>query len=245
MQGVRERGGASRHTARVSAAPGSVVERIKELIVREGLRPGDPLPTELELTDALGVSRSRVREAVKTLVALDIVEVRHGFGTYVGRMSLDALVQALAFRSLVGPAADQRHLLLDLIDVRQMLETSLAPVVVQQVTGEVLDALAATTQVMAAKAARGEEFREEDREFHALLVGATGNALAVQLTEAFWDVHALSTAVVGPPTDLVETAQAHVAVVDAARAGDAVALAAAIVRHYDPVRRRLDAAPLP
>lgn len=240
MQEVRDRGGRSRHTARVSAAPGSVVERIKELIVREGLRPGDPLPTELELTEALGVSRSRVREAVKTLVALDIVEVRHGFGTYVGRMSLDALVQALAFRSLVGPASDQRHLLLDLIDVRQMLETSLAPVVVGRVTDEVLAALAATAAAMTAKAARGEEFRDEDREFHALLVGTTGNALAVQLTEAFWDVHALSTSLVGPPTDLVETAQAHVAVVDAARAGDPAALAEAIVRHYDPVRRRLD-----
>src|SRR5690242_15600751 len=103
----------------------SVGDRIKEYIVANHLRPGDPLPTEHELSERLRVSRSRVREAVKTLSALDIVEVRHGYGTYVGRMSLDALVQSLAFRSMLKPDEGQ-HVLADLIDIRELIETSLA-----------------------------------------------------------------------------------------------------------------------
>src|SRR5690606_15222188 len=64
-------------------------DRIRELILTRELRTGDPLPTEAELCDALDVSRSSVREAIRSLATLDIVEVRHGHGTFVGKMSLD------------------------------------------------------------------------------------------------------------------------------------------------------------
>ena len=68
-----------------------------------GLKPGDALPTKAELCDTLGVSRSSVREAIRTLSTLDIVDVRHGHGTYVGPMSLDPRVEALVFRGVLSP----------------------------------------------------------------------------------------------------------------------------------------------
>lgn len=58
---------------------------ITEYIKRNQLRPGDPLPTEANLCEALNLSRSSVREAVRTLSSLDIVEVRHGHGTLWAR----------------------------------------------------------------------------------------------------------------------------------------------------------------
>ncbi|MBB1585870.1 MAG: FadR family transcriptional regulator [Propionibacterium sp.] len=60
------------------------VERIKQFITTSGLQAGDCLPSESDLCDSLGVSRSSVREAVRTLSTLDIVEVQHGRGTFVG-----------------------------------------------------------------------------------------------------------------------------------------------------------------
>ncbi len=215
-----------------------VGDRIKALIVAEHLRPGDPLPTENELSDLLGVSRSRVREAVKTLSALDIVEVRHGYGTYVGRLSLDALVQSLAFRSMLAPD-DGQHVLADLIDIRELIEASLAGVIVERTTADDLAEMREITTAMRERAASGDEFQQEDRDFHLLLVKTTSNALAVQLTGAFWDVHALAGQLLGPPTDLAETALAHVGILDAISAGDTAAVAAAIRAHYVPVRRRM------
>ncbi len=60
-------------------------EQIKKLIVDRRLPSGAPLPTEPELMEHLGASRNSVREALKALQAMGIVEIRHGFGTYVAR----------------------------------------------------------------------------------------------------------------------------------------------------------------
>ncbi|WP_314175839.1 FadR/GntR family transcriptional regulator [Streptomyces winkii] len=216
----------------------SVVDRIKEYILLGRLAPGDPMPTENELSEQLAVSRSRIREAMKTLSALDIVEVRHGYGTYVGRLSLTAMVESLAFRGLLN-AQDDQDVMADLIDVRQLIETSLAELIVEKTTPELMASMRRLTGTMHEKAARGEEFLAEDREFHLLLMQTTGNALAVQLTGAFWDVHSIALGALPGATDLRQTAAAHVAVLDAIGAADSARLRASIVSHYAPIRERL------
>ncbi len=218
-----------------------VVELIKEFIVRNNLQPGDLMPTETVLCDELGVSRSSVREAIKTLSALDIVEVRHGHGTYVGSLSLRALVQSLAFRGLLSSNDDQK-VLLDLVEVRQMLEQGLATQIVLAMKGELHSQLREVTDAMEEKAARGEEFFDEDREFHLMLMHPLGNDLVIQLTGAFWDVHAMVAPILGPAgKDIKSTAQDHVDIVDAAAAGDEEGLREAIAAHYEPIRRRIEA----
>ena len=78
------------------------MDAIKSYILRERLQPGDLLPTEVELCEAVGASRSSVREAVRKLEGLNIVNVEHGRGTFVGSLSLDPMVETLAFRSMVS-----------------------------------------------------------------------------------------------------------------------------------------------
>src|SRR5699024_12640456 len=73
-------------------------DRIKDLILADALRPGDLLPTEGELCARLGVSPSNGREAIRKPTTLDLVDVRHGHGTYAGQMSFDGLVAALVVR---------------------------------------------------------------------------------------------------------------------------------------------------
>ncbi|MEO7236447.1 MAG: GntR family transcriptional regulator [Lapillicoccus sp.] len=217
----------------------AVADEIKAYILREQLRPGDPLPTENELCAAIGASRSSVREAVQTLAALDIVEVRHGYGTYVGRMSLAALVQSLAFRGLLS-SEDDRKVLEDLVDVRQMLEVGLASAITEGMAGPLRSDLEAVVSRMDRRAKAGEQFFAEDREFHLLLVQPAVNDLVVQLTGAFWDIHSI----VAPRRDpgraeLRRTAQAHSAIVEAAVTGDVLQLTNAIRMHYEPIRARI------
>lgn len=217
----------------------SVEDLVKQYIVTHALEPGDPLPTENELCAALGVSRSRVREAMKTLSALDIVEVRRGFGTYVGRMRLTALVESLVFRGMLEARSKKRHVLGELIDLRELLEVSLAGAMIDGLDDAGIAALRALTDDMTVKAARDADFRDEDREFHLRLMRAAGSDLAEQLVVAFWDVHAVAAAALGPEPDRVHTALCHERIVDALAARDTSGLVAAVRAHYEPVRRRM------
>ncbi|EON25445.1 GntR family transcriptional regulator [Nocardioides sp. CF8] len=214
----------------------TVADDIKQLILQQRLRPGDPLPTEAELCDAVGASRSSVREAVKTLAALDIVEVRHGHGTYVGGMSLAALVESLAFRGLLSQADD--HLVLsELVEVRQTLEQGLADQIIAGLDDDHRSELSLLADGMRQKAADGKEFIELDREFHLMLMEPLGNNLILQLTGAFWDVHTIVAPSLETTSESLRvTAEHHCDIAAAAVAGDADALRTAIANHYEPIR---------
>jgi DNA-binding FadR family transcriptional regulator len=218
------------------------VAGIKEYILRNHLKAGDLLPTESELCEAVGASRSSVREAIKTLSALDIVEVRHGHGTFVGRMSLAALVESLAFRGLLSVEDDHR-VLQQVVDVRQTIEQGLAAEIVSGLDDNHRAELAELARQMEDAAGRGEDFLEVDRAFHLKLMEPLGNDLILQLTDAFWEVQALVAPTLNTdPPDRVRTAQLHTAIVAATTAGDAPALRAAVADHYSPIRASIERA---
>ncbi|MBM7772304.1 DNA-binding FadR family transcriptional regulator [Actinokineospora baliensis] len=214
-----------------------VSERIKRYILDNRLRPGAPLPTENELCAALGASRSSVREAIKTLDALDIVEVRHGHGTYVGELSLSALVEGLTFRGLLSPD-DEFAVLSELVEVRELFERGNAERILDALDGEHLACLDELVDRMD----RGEDTVGADRAFHALLVHPLGNELVRQFTDAFWDVYTTLAPHLGLPTDEHDTVALHRGIVDAARAEDLPGFTKAVAAHYAPIRHRIAAA---
>jgi DNA-binding FadR family transcriptional regulator len=218
----------------------TAADQIKQLILTRGLGPGDPLPTESELCETLDVSRSSVREAIRTLSTLDIVDVRHGHGTFVGAMSLDPMVEALVFRGVLSPEGSL-NALRDVVEVRLALDLAMADRVVEGTTNGDGAELSALVDEMVDKAGRGESFLDADRAFHTKLFGVTSNRLAQQLVGAFWDVHTAVLPLLGiaPPADIQLTAKAHGDMLEAALRGDVDAYRQAVIAHYQPLQRSL------
>lgn len=216
------------------------IQAIKELILARGLRPGDPMPTEAELVELLDVSRSNLREAVRTLVALDILEVRHGTGTFVGEMSLRPLVEGLTFRGVLLPG-DDFETLHQVVEVRIALDLALAPSIVAGLSEADASPLRGLCNEMSAAVSRNEGFGAADRAFHLGLAKRSGNELYSQLVAAFWDIHTIVAPRLGVPSsrDISETAVAHSRMLDTALSGDLDAYRAAVHDHYQPLLRSL------
>ena len=211
-----------------------VQEAVKEIILERGLTAGDPLPTESELMAHLGIGRNAVREALKALQAVGIVDIRHGFGMFVGRMSLSGLVDELAFHSRIS-MRELGHL----IEIREILETGLAQRLIETGAGD----LAGIAEVMArmeAEAAVGAISPETDRRFHDVLYRPLGNPLVGQLLGAFWEVyHQLRDELGTPDETPADVARRHRDICDAVLAGDRARAATAMRAHFEGVRARL------
>jgi DNA-binding FadR family transcriptional regulator len=210
----------------------SVQERIVALIHDRELQAGAAMPTEPQLMDLLGASRNTVREAIRALRTLGIVEIRHGFGTFVGRAPLDILSPSLAFRIRSQSGHDVRALH-DLVEVREVLETGLIGEVAETASDARIAALDALVTAMARD-------RGADRAFHALLYEARGNELVLQLIGLFWDVYHQVEPVLGPPEDRAADIIAnHRRIVDALRARDPRAAREAMRLHFRDVKTRI------
>ncbi|TGA89555.1 FadR family transcriptional regulator, partial [Streptomyces sp. MZ04] len=219
---------------------GSQVQRaVMQLILDRRLRPGASLPTEAELMEDLGVSRNSVREALKALQALDIVEIRHGYGTYVGHASLTPLADGLTFRTLVQ-LADDSHALAEILQLREVLEEGLIRRVAVVVTDEELHQLESLVAKMEEAATEGAAFPDLDREFHETLYRSLGNELVPQLLSAFWNVFHRVAGVRGWSSDPAPelTVRRHRDIVTALRARDVPRAERAMTDHFRGIEAR-------
>ncbi|WP_067782697.1 FadR/GntR family transcriptional regulator [Actinomyces vulturis] len=214
---------------------------MKQYIMDNHLQPGDPLPTEATMCDVLGVSRSSVREAIRTLAALDIVHVRHGHGMFVGEISMDPMVEQLVFRAALNPGEDRRALK-DIVQIRRALDLAAGEDIVHAWQGRDVSSLTTYVSAMAEQLRAGNSITAHDIAFHRELLTPLDNKLLGQLTTAFWEVHTRLTPRMGipTPTDLDQTVHAHQAMADAATSGDLHAYHQAVRDHYAPLLRIID-----
>ena len=212
------------------------VERIKQFITTNGLQPGDCLPSESDLCDRLGVSRSSVREAVRTLSTLDIVDVQHGRGTFVGNATLHPLVETLAFRIDMLPGENQQALR-EVIEVRRGIDLGEARQVCSALRGAGDEELHRLVDRITAARKEGESFAELDRGFHVTLMRRAGRRIIADLVAAFWDVQAMTLAKLPPGTGM-DLPGAHAEILGAAETGDVDGYRRAVCTHYEPLLER-------
>lgn len=238
-------GGHARPSSRSSAAAQgqrATRERIKRLILDRRLRPGDPIPTENQLVQELGLSRNSVREALKALQAIGIIEVRHGFGSYVGQLALNSLADGLVFRGQLSLQGDRRDLW-ELIDVREALEIGFIARVVRIASDRDLELVEEALTAMEAPQITPEASERADRLFHERLYAPLKNQLMLELFDAFWVVYHDLIAESGNAGHNPDAVVAeHRGVYDAVASRNSATAIAAVQRIFDTMRQRLSTA---
>lgn len=147
-------------------------DQIKLLIATGELQPGHRLPSERALSELLGVSRPSVREAIRALDVLGLVEIRHGAGTFVVGTGLEAIGEALG--SFVHTS---RETLAALMEVRVWLEAGAAEVAAERITEAQLEELEEILQGLRASLGDVPRFVEGDIAFHQAIHAASGNSI--------------------------------------------------------------------
>ncbi|WP_306316741.1 MULTISPECIES: FadR/GntR family transcriptional regulator [unclassified Streptomyces] len=224
-----------------STLTADVQERIRQLILDRGLTPGSPLPPEGELAELFDVSRVSLREALKALQALHVIEIRRGSGTVVGSLSLDPFVKGLAFRAAVRHRNGESSLY-ELMRVREVLEAGLVESVAASLPEDDLEALRDIVADMEKEAGSesGRVERATDRAFHMALYRSLDNYLLSEVLDAFWAAMDQVRYDIGDAHQQgAVTAAHHKAIVDALAAGDGPAAAQAMRTHFDGIRERL------
>ncbi|MGW8329998.1 FadR/GntR family transcriptional regulator [Streptomyces sp. NPDC055897] len=160
------------------AVTDEAIEKIKEMIVSGALRPGDRLPKESELAAELGLSRNSLREAVRALSLIRILDVRQGDGTYVTSLDPQLLLEAMGF--VVDFHRDDT--VLEFLAVRRILEPAATAMAASRLTDSELDALSSKLDALG-EAPSVEELVSADLEFHRGIVAGSGNAVLCSLLD--------------------------------------------------------------
>ena len=219
---------------RYPAVPGYVRDSIREYIRQNGLKPGSPIPSEKELSQRLGVSRNSVREAVKALESLGLLETRQGSGIYVRDFTLEPLLDELQYQFL----CDVREVG-DFLEVRQALELGMIDEALRRIDATHIAALEQVLARMRDCAERQQDYTEEDREFHRLLFVPVQNAILHKLLDTFWLVYCRATESLEDDDSRMRIYHNHEAVMEAVRRRDAPAARSAIHQHYALAQDRL------
>ncbi|MBX6355738.1 MAG: FadR family transcriptional regulator [Micromonosporaceae bacterium] len=218
-----------------------VVTELERLVFGE-LEPGSPLPSEAELAEGLSVSRLTVREAVKSLQARGLIQVRHGRRPVIAPLSATGIEDFFA----TSVRRDPRRLL-DLLEVRRALEVHIAGLAARNVNRSTATAMQDALAAMQRSVDDPEAFNAADVRFHEALAAASGNQILTFLIEAMQQPLRTSRlqsrrghiARGRPLTDVIDE---HARIYDRVMAGDAAGAEAAMREHLAQTERSLYAA---
>lgn len=211
-----------------------IARRLVEFILSGQVEHGARMPSERALAEAFGVGRSAMREALKALSLIGLIEVRQGDGTYLRKADSALLPELIEWGLLLG---EQRTL--DLVEARQEIEVVIAGLAARRRTEADLTDLRAILERMHSAPAIA-DFVDADVQFHLRLADACGNSAlrdihsSVQALLRTWIARVLTAS-----GDTVPSYEEHVPLLRAVEAGDAAAAQAAMAAHMSSAADRL------
>lgn len=218
------------------AVTDEAITKIKDMILSGELSAGDRLPPEKELSEKLGLSRSSLREAVKALEIIRVLDVRRGDGTYVTSLEPKLLTEAMTF--IVDLHKDET--ILDIFEVRRILEPAAAAIAANRITPEQLTALRATLDSVDVETSV-EDLVEHDLIFHSLITAAADNAYLASVLEALSSstVRARIWRGLTQEKAVDRTLSEHTAIIEALERGDAELAKSLLTVHISGVEHWL------
>lgn len=214
-----------------------LVARLLSLVTTGELKPGDQLPSERKLAETFDVSRPTLREALRALDVLGVVEVRHGGGVFVSQLEASDLLGPLTFfLTLRASEVDT------LYDARRLIEGEIAALAARQGSGAEFDALEQLVELQEEAKTEPARYRDFDTAFHRQLGGLSGNDFLGRAAQSL-NVLGQEFRKTASETPNVITASIadHRAIIVALRAGDAEAARAAMVEHMNHVQQSTQA----
>jgi GntR family transcriptional repressor for pyruvate dehydrogenase complex len=207
-----------------------VAKQIERLILKK-LQPGDKLPSERDLAEMLRVSRGSIRDAIRSLELLGLVEARQGTGTIVRETSENALTHPFA-----NALKRRKELVGELLDFRKMLEPPLAARAATHASSEEVLEMEDILRRQEEKQRQGDAAVAEDAEFHYSIALASGNSVVLKVIDTVMDLlrdtRARSLQVEGRP---YKSLNGHRRILAAIKRHDAEAAKAAMRRHLEDV----------
>jgi len=208
-----------------------IVKQVRDLIERGRLKKGDQLPTERELTETFKVSRATVREAIRTLESMMLVESRQGNGTYVLASSEEALVQPLA-----AALFHEKDDLMDIFYIRKLIEPSIAQLAAGNATRDEIRELEEILGKQEQDIENGVNSLETDSAFHTILARMAKNRALGRLLLALVDLlEETREEYLQNGVRAKESLQGHQKILAAVRSGDCAAARQSMVRHLEGV----------
>jgi GntR family transcriptional repressor for pyruvate dehydrogenase complex len=159
-----------------------IIEQIRLLVTEGHLQPGDRLPSERELSVQLNVSRASVREALSALEMMGLLEIRSGEGTFIKKINIDSVVTPLTW-----VLSMEKDTVLELLEVRKMIEGQAVALAARRATPENLRELEEALRLMYEDLQTNQLGETSDHRFHYAIAKASKNKILLRLMNAISD----------------------------------------------------------
>lgn len=219
-----------------AALPDQITERILQMIQDKELKPGDKLPPERELAAAIGVGRPALREALRALSLINVIEIRQGAGAYVTNLDTAQLVQHLNFVFSLDDSA-----IMDLFDARQIVEVGIIELAAQRIEDIEIVELEACLEKSVQTMHDPDAFLQADLELHLLLARIGRNPILFRFMESIQELGLVSRRRTGYLAGVTEQSAAdHRQIVNALKARDPQLAREAMWQHLNNVKKKLE-----
>ncbi|MEW6265386.1 MAG: GntR family transcriptional regulator [Thermodesulfobacteriota bacterium] len=170
----------------------SIMNLLVDYLLQQELKPGDKLPSEMELAQQLKVGRNSVREAMKMLSSLGVIEIRRGLGTFISQS-----LPSSAFNSLILSLAFEQGTSQELAELRIFFEAGLIEMIMDKISPADFDDLVAANERLGEEARTNPKdsrrLRDLDIAFHRRLLAVTGNKFIINMGTAVFTIYRTTT----------------------------------------------------